>query len=166
MNIGKIVIGIALLIVISVIFVSARNVISGHGQPVADTVTGAVAASTGEVQNVKLSYINGKYQMEPNVLKLNVPVKLEVDLSTVQGCMQTVTIPAFNVIKQVQQGDNVIEFTPNSAGVFQIACSMGMGRNTFTVQDASGQASNYVEPTPTSTGGCGCGGGSGSCSAK
>jgi len=90
---------------------------------------------------------------------------MEVDLSTVQGCMQTVEIPAFNVEKYVKPGDNVIEFTPNKAGVFNIACSMGMGRNTFTVEDGSGKEAAYVEPQPKASG-CGCGGGSGSCSAK
>jgi plastocyanin domain-containing protein len=160
MNLKTIVIGIAMLIVISVIFVSARNMIGGQAVST-DSVTGA--AITNEVQNVKLSYINGKYEMAPNVLKLNVPVRMEVDLNTVQGCMQTVTIPAFNVAKHVQQGDSIIDFTPTKAGVFNIACSMGMGRNTFTVQDSSGSAT-YVEPAKQSTGGscgisgCGCGG--------
>jgi heme/copper-type cytochrome/quinol oxidase subunit 2 len=171
MNMGKIAVGIALLIVISVIFVSARNMISGQAAvsgAAQNTITGAVASGvqSGEVQNVKLSYINGKYQIEPNILKVGVPVRMEVDLSTVQGCMQTVTIPAFNVQKYVKSGDNTIEFTPTKAGVFNIACSMGMGRNTFTVEDSSGKTADYAEPQPAATGGCGCGGGSGSCSAK
>lgn len=166
MNMGKIVVGMALLIVIGVIFVSARNIVSGQAGNNTDTagnmVTGAVTAS-GDVQNVKLRYIGGKYIMEPNVLKLNVPVRMEADLSTVQGCMQAVTIPAFNVEKYVKPGDNIVDFTPTKAGVFNIACSMGMGRNTFTVQDEGGKA-DYVEPQPEATGGCGCGGGgSGSC---
>jgi uncharacterized protein len=164
MNMGRIVIGIALLIVISVVFVSARNMISG--QAVVNTVGNSAtsAASTGETQAVKLSYVNGKYEMTPNVLRLNTPVRMEVDLSTVQGCMQTVTIPAFNVQKYVKPGDNIIEFTPTKAGVFNIACSMGMGLNAFTVQDESGNA-DYIEPQAKSTGSscsmgasCGCGG--------
>jgi uncharacterized protein len=165
MKIEKIAVGIALLIVVGVIFVSARNMISGQAATgTAQDVKGTVAVSG--TQDVKLSYINGRYEMEPNVMKLNVPVRMEVDLTTVQGCMQTVTIPAFNVEKYVKPGDNVIEFTPNKAGTFNIACSMGMGRNTFTVQDDSGNAAAYVEPKANAAGGCGCGGGSGGCSAK
>ncbi|MCM2326038.1 MAG: hypothetical protein NDI94_06245, partial [Candidatus Woesearchaeota archaeon] len=68
------------------------------------------------------------------------------------------------VAKTVRQGDNFITFTPDKSGTFQMACSMGMGRNTFTVVDDSGSVGTFVEQPAQIKGGscgagCGCGGG-------
>jgi hypothetical protein len=82
--------------------------------------------------------------------------------------MQSVTIPGLGVRKYVTQGDNIIEFTPDKSGKFDIVCSMGMGRQSFTVLDESGKASPVEAQavpsasSPSSQGGsCGVGGGCG-----
>ena len=95
---------------------------------------------TGEVQNVKLTVSGGSYLLTPSVLKKDVPVRLEADLSTVRGCSRDVVISAFGVRKYVKEGDNIITFTPTKTGTINIACSMNMYRGTFTVTD-SGTAS-------------------------
>ncbi|RJQ17301.1 hypothetical protein C4573_04585 [Candidatus Woesearchaeota archaeon] len=119
--------------------------------------------SNGEVQTVKLSFDNYGYVMEPSTLKKGIPVRMEVDLSTVTGCMRDVVISAFNVRRYVSSGNNIIEFTPDKTGTFNIMCSMGMGRGKFTVAEADGTASSYIEQAPlggscaAAGGGCGCG---------
>ena len=62
-----------------------------------------------------------------------VPVRMDVDLDTVKGCMRTVVIDAFNVKQTVKAGATTIEFTPTTSGPIQIVCGMNMGKGQFTV---------------------------------
>jgi plastocyanin domain-containing protein len=85
--------------------------------------------------------------------------------------MQSVTMPSFGVRKYVSEGDNIIEFTPDKSGNFDIVCSMGMGRQTFSVLGEDGKTGSVETQavpsasTPSIQGGgcsmgagCGCGG--------
>jgi plastocyanin domain-containing protein len=102
---------------------------------------GISAAQSGEqgkkVQLVKLSFDDKGYVMTPSTVTKDVPVKMEVDLDTVKGCMRTVVIGAFNVKQTVKAGATTIEFTPTKTGPIEIICGMNMGKGQFTV----------VEPT-------------------
>ena len=88
---------------------------------------------------------------------------MEVDLDTVYGCMRDVVIPSADVRKYVKDGDNIIEFTPEKAGTFNIMCSMNMGRGKFTVAEGDGSASSFVEKAAPVVAGGSCGSGSGGC---
>ena len=92
-----------------------------------------------KVQTARLTFDAKGYVVTPSTLKKGVPVKMEVDLDTVKGCMRTVVISAFDVKKTVKAGDTTIEFTPTKTGTIQIVCGMNMGKGSFTV----------VEPTDT-----------------
>ena len=95
----------------------------------------AQAANTkaGKVQLVKLSFDDKGYVVTPSSVTKGVPVKMEVDLDTVKGCMRTVVIDAFNVKQTVKAGARTIEFTPTKTGPIQIVCGMNMGKGQFTV---------------------------------
>ncbi|MBS3094607.1 cupredoxin domain-containing protein [Candidatus Pacearchaeota archaeon] len=79
------------------------------------------------------------------------------------GCSKSILIPAFNIQKNLNEKNKIIEFTPDKSGTFNIMCSMNMYRGTFIVLENDGTKSNYFE-TPSATGGscsmggCGCGG--------
>jgi uncharacterized protein len=130
-----------------------------------DELTGnVVAVNTGEVQEVSLQFKNYAYVLEPETFTAGVPVRMEVDLSTVYGCMRDVRIPAFGVSQYVSEGNNIIEFTPTKTGTFNIMCSMNMGRGTFTVVDQTGTTSDFIEAAPAESGSCGgAAGGCGGC---
>ncbi|MFH0830206.1 MAG: cation transporter [Candidatus Aenigmatarchaeota archaeon] len=145
----------------------AAKVVS-ESNPVSAPSGAAVAlsgSSGGNVQTVKLSVSGGNYVLEPSTFKKGVPVRLEADLSKMPGCSKSVVISAFNVNKYLAPGDNVIEFTPDKAGTFNIACSMNMYKGTFTVLEPDGTRSNYAQPSSSSGGSCGggSGGGCGGC---
>jgi plastocyanin domain-containing protein len=98
----------------------------------------AAQAGTQEakkVQLVKLSFDDKGYVMTPSTVTKDVPVKMEVDLDTVKGCMRTVVIGAFNVKQTVKAGATTIEFTPTKNGPIEIICGMNMGKGQFTVVD-------------------------------
>ena len=93
------------------------------------------APADRKVQVVKLTFDAKGYVVTPSTVIKGVPVKMDVDLSTVKGCMRTVVINAFNVKKTVKSGDTTIEFTPTRTGPIQIICGMNMGKGSFTVVD-------------------------------
>jgi len=136
---------------------------SGNGK-IIDNVLG----SNGQVQVVKLSTEGSRYILNPSEIKKGVTVRLEADMSKMPGCSKSIVIPAFNVRGSFTSEDNIIEFTPDKAGTFNIACSMNMYRGTFTVLEDNGAKASYVEQASASTtggtcggasgGGCGCGG--------
>jgi len=100
---------------------------------------GVLAQSGGDqakkVQVVKLSFDDKGYVVTPSTVTKGVPVKMEVDLDTVKGCMRTVVIDAFNVKQTVKAGATTIEFTPTKSGPIQIVCGMNMGKGQFTVTE-------------------------------
>ncbi len=92
-----------------------------------------------KIQTVKLSFDDKGYVVTPSTVTKGVPVKMEVDLDTVKGCMRTVVIDAFGVKKTVKPGDTTIEFTPTKTGPIGIVCGMNMGKGSFTVAEPSGK---------------------------
>jgi plastocyanin domain-containing protein len=153
-----------ILIALSIIVLGLFGVAAFHFGGTSDdaSITGAVVAPTGSFQEVKLSFENYAYVLTPDTFTKDVPVRMTVDMSTVGGCMRDVRIAQFGVSKYVSEGDNIIEFTPTKAGTFNIACSMNMGRGTFTVLDSDGTEAQFVEAAPIAPAG-GCGSGAGGC---
>jgi plastocyanin domain-containing protein len=124
--------------------------------------TGKSIFSNQQVQVVKLSAENGKYVLTPSTVKKDIPVRIEADMLNMPGCSKSIVIPSFNVKKSFNSEDNIVEFTPDKAGTFNIMCSMNMYKGTFTVLESDGTKSSYVEKAATTSGGtgggCGCGG--------
>lgn len=160
----KSIVGKTFLIFSIALLVIAIFMVSGRGTSnTAKTVTGnSVSTYSGDAQAIKMHVENGRYILEPSTFKIGVPVRIEVDISRTSGCAKSIVIPAFDVRKIVTSNDNIIEFTPTKAGTFNIACSMNMYQGTFTVLEADGAKSNYVEAAPSASGGT-CGGSGGGC---
>jgi plastocyanin domain-containing protein len=93
----------------------------------------AVKQAEKKVQVVKLSFDDNGYVVTPPTVVKGIPVRMEVDLQTVKGCMRTVVIDAVNVKKTVKAGDTTIEFTPAKSGPVGIVCGMNMGKGSFKV---------------------------------
>lgn len=133
------------------------------GSGVAEGNGGGSINSDGEVQIVKLSVVGGTYVMSPSEIKQGIPVRIEADLSKMPGCSKSIVISAFNVRKTFTSQDNTVEFTPDKAGTFNIACSMNMYKGTFFVLENDGSKSSYVDTSAPSSGTCGASGGGCGC---
>ena len=144
--------GIILIVLAGAVFLSSNS-----GKAVSSKVLG----NNQETQVVKLSVNNGAYVLEPSQLKKDVLVRIEADMSKMPGCSKSIVIPAFGVSKTFNSGNNAVEFVPDRAGTFNIACSMNMYKGTFSVLEPDGTKSNYVEQKLSSGGSCGMGGGCG-----
>ena len=151
-------IGIIILVAAMFIFIGAGNA----------KVTENIINPNEKVQIVKLSVENGKYILDPPEIKKGVPVRIEADMSKMPGCSKSIVIASFNIRKTLNSKDNTIEFTPDKAGTFNIACSMNMYRGTFVILEDNGLKPTYVEQNiqggstcgmaTGGSGGCGCGG--------
>ena len=156
-----IVFAVVLLAVMLFKFYGANAILNNNS-----VITGnAIANSDGNAQTAKMYVEGSQYIIEPNSFKVGVPVRIEADMSQMPGCSKSVMIPSFNVRKSLSVSNNVIEFTPDKSGTFNIACSMNMYRGEFTVLQSDGTKSNYVEQASSTEstcggggGGCGCGG--------
>lgn len=111
------------------IALAVAALLSAHGASYAQSST----QDARKVQNVKLTFDAKGYVLTPSTLTKGVPVKMEVDLDSVKGCMRTVVIDAFGVKKTVKTGDTAVEFTPTKTGDIEIVCGMNMGRGSFKV---------------------------------
>ena len=90
-------------------------------------------------QELSLTYgkigSSSNYIITPNIVKVNQPVRITADASSLRGCYRYVQIPSYGVSKFIRSGDNIIEFTPTETGSITITCSMGMGYTKLTVEE-------------------------------
>lgn len=88
------------------------------------------------MQIVRTSLQGGRY--EPIAVQKDVPVKwvITVEKGDLNGCNYRMVIPEYDIEKQLEYGENVIEFTPDEAGTFAYSCWMGMIRSSITVVEA------------------------------
>ena len=122
-----------LIMIISVLLVSGCSNNSSTQKNSGDNIDTPIDTSNAQIVNLKVS--GSKYILEPSTVKVNVPVKIIVDLNTARGCSRAITIPTFQVLKYVDSKDNTVVFTPTKTGTFKIACSMNMYTGSFTVTE-------------------------------
>lgn len=74
---------------------------------------------------------------EDIIVEKDIPVKIIINAQKryLIGCNNEIYINEFNIKKKLEEGENVIEFTPNKKGVFYYTCWMNMIKNTIKVVD-------------------------------
>lgn len=68
-------------------------------------------------------------------VKKGVPVVWRIEGKNLTGCSNEIIIPSLGIRKKLQPGPNVVEFTPEHAGVLPFSCWMGMIRGKFIVTE-------------------------------
>lgn len=94
-----------------------------------------IAEIKGDYQEVTTSLEYGRY---PAItVKAGIPVKwtIAVNKGTINGCNNELVIPEYDLKVKLQEGSNVIEFTPAKTGRYGYSCWMGMIRSSITVVD-------------------------------
>lgn len=116
---------------------AAFEVVSGTGDATGQTQqTSAVNASflgdsnvqpsDPNAQKLYFSVTNAGFSPRSFTVKKGVPVEIIVDDQVaLGGCMSVFLIPEYNVVQQIQVGENTLRFTPTEAGTLYITCSMG-----------------------------------------
>lgn len=131
----------------------------------------AINNTVDGVQVVKMTQSGSGYS--PNIFTVvkDIPVKWEINSTDPNSCASTIIISKLGIRKNLELGDNTIEFTPTDAGKLHFSCSMGMYTGYFNVVEkgtdtVSAQQAAVAQAPPTNSGascggggGCGCGGG-------
>ena len=119
-------VGIVILIVLGIYFISNTGGNSITGNAVANNVN-------GDAQNIVIGMKNFNYYPNTIKVKANQPVSISLDKS-VYGCLRDFTIREFGVRKYLRTPEDTVVFTPTKKGTFGFACSMGMGTGTLIVE--------------------------------
>ena len=101
------------------------------------------------------------YGYSPNVLyvKKGIPVKWIIDGKQITSCNNAIVVPSLNIKKQLDNGENVIEFTPEDKDL-NFSCWMGMITGVIrVVDDLDSVDTSKVDPSAPPVGGGGCCGG-------
>lgn len=108
------------------------------------------------VQVVNITANVSGYTPSTLYVKKNVPVKLVVNAEQLTGCNSTIVIPDLNIEQKLQEGQNIIEFTPVNDEI-AFSCWMGMKRGTIKAVDdlknvsASSSDASSVDSSTSST---------------
>ena len=101
----------------------------------------------------------GSNNYAPFVVQAGIPLRWTVRIKKedLNGCNRTLIVPAYKIRKDLRPGDNLIEFTPTSAGIVPYSCWMGMIRSAFKVVPdlGAGNSSLPGEFAPPASGAAG-----------
>lgn len=92
------------------------------------------SASRSGVQVVRLTQDGYGYHPQTITVERGRPVKMVVMSTNPYSCASSLIIPKMNVQKNLQSGENIIEFTPMETGTIPFSCSMGMYRGAIIVR--------------------------------
>lgn len=91
-----------------------------------DPVTIATVNTEG-VQEVTINVTSRGYNSSVDSIKTGVPTRLKLVTNDTLGCSRAFTIPKLNYqVMLPLTGEEIVEFTPEKAGVLSYTCSMGM----------------------------------------
>lgn len=111
--------------------------LAGIGPSSAAPVTAdGIARIAGEKQVVRTELNYGGYA--PITVQSGLPVEwtISVDEKKLNGCNETLYIPAYDLYVTLKPGDNLITFTPEKSSVLPFSCWMGMIRSRISVVDS------------------------------
>lgn len=99
---------------------------------------GAKELSPGVVikDNVQIVYMtetNRGYVPNRFTIYKDMPVRWIIDAKAPYSCASALIVPSLNIQKQLEPGENIVEFTPVKTGTIPFSCSMGMYTGSFTV---------------------------------
>jgi len=131
------------------------------------------------VQIVRMTQTSSGYSPNSFTIKKGIPVKWIVTSENAFSCAASIVSPKLGIRKNLEAGENIIEFTPTETGNIRFTCSMGMYSGSFNVVDGDVPTSktstpdavqaaqaNTVAISPNTAGSCGGGGGGCGCGQK
>ncbi|MFH0979332.1 MAG: sulfite exporter TauE/SafE family protein [Candidatus Roizmanbacteria bacterium] len=94
---------------------------------------GMSATSENGVQTINMKVVTSGYVPNYFVVKKGIPVKWKIQGENVFGCQAYFVVPKLGVQRTLEQGENLIEFTPTETGFINFSCGMGMYRGRIEV---------------------------------
>ncbi len=94
-----------------------------------------VSAVEGNVQKVRSEIDYGSYPAF--TVRKGIPVEWEIFVpeGKLTGCNGEIVVPAYGIDIKLEEGANIVRFTPDEAGVIPYSCWMGMIKSSITVME-------------------------------
>ncbi|MDO8601634.1 MAG: sulfite exporter TauE/SafE family protein [bacterium] len=86
-----------------------------------------------KVQIVRMTQKPFGYVPNRFTIKKNVPVRWIINSENQYTCASFLVMPSLGIRASLQEGENIIEFTPTKSGPLKFSCSMGMYTGVFNV---------------------------------
>uniref|UniRef100_A0A7C4M2D2 HMA domain-containing protein n=1 Tax=candidate division CPR3 bacterium TaxID=2268181 RepID=A0A7C4M2D2_UNCC3 len=87
------------------------------------------------IQVAKMKEDSRGYSPDRFIVKKGIPVRWVIDAQNIYSCAGNIVAPKLDLVKDLKQGENVIEFTPSDIGEIYFTCAMGMYGGVFKVID-------------------------------
>jgi plastocyanin domain-containing protein len=89
------------------------------------------------IQEVTIT-VDGGYVPSLITVKCGQPVRLQFDRRDSSSCLEKVILPDFHIAQDLVLNQTTsIEFTPQTVGLFQFSCGMGMFHGAIAVEEAN-----------------------------
>ena len=85
------------------------------------------------IQIVKMTQTSSGYSPHSFTIKRGIPVKWIITSKDAFTCAASIVSSKLGIRKNLEAGENIIEFTPTEAGQVRFTCSMGMYNGVFNV---------------------------------
>ena len=97
------------------------------------------------VQIVRMTQTANGYSPNSFTIRKNIPVKWIVTSENAFSCAASIVSEKLGIRKNLQAGENIIEFTPTEEGLVRFTCSMGMYSGSFNIvgNESSSTPSRY-----------------------
>ncbi len=112
-------------------FYNAYRVLNLHLQ--AGPQAQGVNTENQEVQIIKMEQNGRGYTPNYFQVRAGQPVRWLINSSVPYSCASSLVVPSLKISRQLQKGENVIEFTPSQPGIIKFTCSMGMYSGSIEV---------------------------------
>lgn len=112
---------------------------SGQSDPLSNETPGTATEASGseasQLQEVTGEVTRNAYPVI--TVRKGIPVRLNLhaEPGSLNGCNKTVVFPEFGIEQTLQNGDNLIEFIPETTGTIGYTCWMGMVSGAIEVVD-------------------------------
>lgn len=130
--------------------------LTGNNESLAASSNSTKAILKDGIQVVNITADGNGYTPNVMYVKKDVPVKWIIDGKQINSCNNAIVVPALNIKKQLDNGENIIEFTPKDKGI-NFSCWMGMITGVIRVVDNLDSVdTSKPDPSAPPTGGGNC----------
>lgn len=137
-----------LVILLAVFNISNGSTLMNLGGSVKVVPTTGVISD--EVQEIHMTESDGGYTPNSFHIKPNMKTRWIVTATNPYSCASQLTAPSIGVQKQLEQGENIIEFISPASGTIKFSCSMGMYSGKIIIDGTETDTKPVSVTTPAS----------------
>lgn len=99
-------------------------------------VVPSIGLASDEVQEIRMTESDGGYAPNEFRIKPNTKTRWIINATNPYSCASQIVVPSLGITKQLEPGENVIEFISPASGTVKFSCSMGMYTGKIIIDSA------------------------------